>query len=548
MTTTSLPISELITVNATIEPSTGTQRDFGRGLMITADDNILGGTGQTQAFASLEEVAKVFPTTSQPYAGARSWFSQVPYPRPLVVGRFASAAATPRIRGGTHSTLTQIQALGDTNTLAVGGIETAAIALSAVVSFAATAVAVQTAIRTASAAIIAWAIGTTYAADDTVEGSDGNFYTAVQGNVGQDPVNDDSETYWTLAGPNLDAAAVSYIITGAFVLESGGASDEAITNLPTDAISGALGWTIAAGARTQGGYAADLNIADAFTRILSDDASWHWVGVDASITDDIALELLSSTVQATGHLCMATLDVVDPQAIVTNDTISLAATLVNLQQDRVHQIYSARRDGKALSLAGRMSSVDFEGVQTLINPQGKSLPGTTPDNLSLTQVAELRRKRCNYYTRYGDTPIYSEGWTTHNGTWLDVKYFLNWLTNDIQTRLFNLVTLHPTRLPQTESGLASIQAECERACEQGVRNGALAPRRKVSEAITGQIRDALGNPEFDGVLTPGYLVHIPHINTLSEARRAARRAPSVSIWLAGSGAINYVTVNLILSG
>ena len=276
--------------------------------------------------------------------------------------------------------------------------------------------------------------------------------------------------------------------------------------------------------------------------------AWHWVAVDGGITDVDDLESLATTIQATGHLCMASVDVIGAAALVTNESASLAATLFGLQQRRVHQIWSATRDHKALSFAGRMSSVDFAGVQTAINPKGKQLPSTTPDNLTLTQVAELTRKRCNYYTRYGDTPIYAEGWTANNDTWVDVQYFLNWLTNDIQTRLFDLVIRHPTRLPQTEAGLASIQSECERACQQGVRNGHLAAGRKVGEATAGQIRLAIGNPEFDGTLTQGYLVHVPRITTLSEAQRAARRAPSVSIWLAGSGAINYVTVNLVFAG
>ena len=131
---------------------------------------------------------------------------------------------------------------------------------------------------------------------------------------------------------------------------------------------------------------------------------------------------------------------------------------------------------------------------------------------------------------------------------MGVRYFLDWLTNEIQTRLFDLVTRHPTRLPQTEAGLASMVAEIERACQIGVTNGGLAPGRKVPESIAGPIRLAIGNPDFDGTLTQGYLVHVPSIATLSEAQRAARQSPTIDVWLAGSGAINYATVNLIFAG
>ena len=549
MTTTSLPIDQLITVNATIQPATGAQRDFGRTLLITTDDNFRPGANRTQLFSRLEDVAKVAPTTSQPYLAARAYFSQAPYPRPLIIGRWASAASGARLKGGAPGTLAQIQALSNTNTLTIGGITTAAIDLqaAAVNDLAAVATAVQGAIRTASAVIAVWGVsGTTYEADAVVEGTDGNFYSSIAGgNIGNDPTDDD-DANWTLQGPNLDAVEVEYTTGGHFVLTAAG--NTAIQALPTGAIADALGWVAADGAVNEAGYNADTDIAAAFAAILQDNASWHWVAVDGGITDVDDLESLATTIQATGHLCMASVDVIGAGALVTNESASLAATLVDLQQRRVHQIWSATRDHKALSFAGRMSSVDFAGVQTAINPKGKQLPSTTPDNLTLTQVTELTRKRCNYYTRYGDTPIYAEGWTANNDTWVEVQYFLNWLTNDIQTRLFDLVIRHPTRLPQTEAGLASIQSECERACQQGVRNGHLAPGRKVGEAIAGQIRLAIGNPEFDGTLTQGYLVHVPRITTLSEAQRAARRAPSVSIWLAGSGAINYVTVNLVFAG
>ena len=547
MTTTSLPIDQLITVNATIQPATGAQRDFGRTLLITTDDNFRPGANRTQLFSRLEDVAKVAPTTSQPYLAARAYFSQAPYPRPLIIGRWADTASGARLRGGTPGTLAQIQALGNTNTLTIGGITTAAIDLraSAVGDFAAVATAVQGAIRTASALILAWVEATAYTAGNAVEGSDGNFFTAVLDNTGNDPTTDDGAN-WTLNGPNLDAVEVEYTTGGIFVLTA--ASNTAIHALPAGTIPDALGWVAADDAVNQIGYNADADIVAAFAAILQDNASWHWAAVDGGITDVDDLESLATTIQATGHLCMASVDVIGAAALVTNESASLAATLFGLQQRRVHQIWSATRDHKALSFAGRMSSVDFAGVQTAINPKGKQLPSTTPDNLTLTQVAELTRKRCNYYTRYGDTPIYAEGWTANNDTWVDVQYFLNWLTNDIQTRLFDLVIRHPTRLPQTEAGLASIQSECERACQQGVRNGHLAAGRKVGEAIAGQIRLAIGNPEFDGTLTQGYLVHVPRITTLSEAQRAARRAPSVSIWLAGSGAINYVTVNLVFAG
>ena len=156
MTTTSLPVSDLIRVNTTIEPATAAQRDFGRTLMITADDNIPGGQGRTRIFSRLEDVAKTFPTTSHAYAGARAYFGQVPYPRNLVVGRYATAAAGSRLTGGTtHSTLAQLQAI-TAGAMTVGGLALTAINLSADASLADVAAGIQTAITTASGVVAAF--------------------------------------------------------------------------------------------------------------------------------------------------------------------------------------------------------------------------------------------------------------------------------------------------------------------------------------------------------------------------------------------------------
>ena len=285
-------------------------------------------------------------------------------------------------------------------------------------------------------------------------------------------------------------------------------------------------------------------IEDAMDAISGLDDGWYFVTVDSSITTGADLLSLSRWVQAKAH--MLALDVVDEGVLTPNESTSLAAQLSALEQQRTFLVWSRTRDSKALSLAGRLSSVNFEGQNALITPKFKSLPGTTPDIVTTAQKKELDRKWVGYYTRFGPDAIFAEGWT-QAGDWIDVRYWLDWITKAIQTEVYTLLRQHPTRVPQTAEGLASIEAAIERVCEAGRRNGGIAPGR-VSEAVANNIRLATNNPAFDGFLPTGYLVVVGSIADQLQINRDARRSPTTRVWLKGSGAMHHVTIGLVFTG
>ena len=285
-------------------------------------------------------------------------------------------------------------------------------------------------------------------------------------------------------------------------------------------------------------------IEDAMDAISGLDDGWYFVTVDSSITTGADLLSLSRWVQTKTH--MLALDVVDEGVLTPNESTSLAAQLSALEQQRTFLVWSRTRDNKALSLAGRLSSVNFEGQNTLITPKFKSLPATTPDIVTTAHKGELDRKWVGYYTRFGPDAIFAEGWT-QAGDWIDVRYWLDWITKAMQNEVYNLLRQHPTRVPQTAEGLASIEAAIERVCEAGRRNGGIAPGR-VSEAVANNIRLASNNPAFDGFLPTGYLVVIGSIADQLQIHRDARRSPTIRVWLKGSGAMHHVTIGLVFTG
>ena len=285
-------------------------------------------------------------------------------------------------------------------------------------------------------------------------------------------------------------------------------------------------------------------IEDAMDAISGLDDGWYFVTVDSSITTGADLLSLSRWVQTKAH--MLALDVVDEGVLTLNESTSLAAQLSALEQQRTFLVWSRTRDSKALSLAGRLSSVNFDGQNTLITPKFKSLPGTSPDIVTTAHKGELDRKWVGYYTRFGPDAIFAEGWT-QSGDWIDVRYWLDWITKAMQSEVYNLLRQHPTRVPQTAEGLASIEAAIERVCEAGRRNGGIAPGR-VSEAVANDIRLASNNPAFDGFLPTGYLVVIGSIADQLQIHRDARRSPTIRVWLKGSGAMHHITIGLVFTG
>ena len=353
------------------------------------------------------------------------------------------------------------------------------------------------------------------------------------------------------ARADLRSAAVTYHPAGFFLVELGfNPSDDEpypITVYMADVAQGvasALGLDSDSGGIVTQGHTTET-IEEGMSAIGALDDSWYFVALDSGITAAIDLLALSRWVQEANNYMLA-LDVTGDSVLVQGESTSLAAQIAVLEQERTFLVWSRTSDHKALSLAGRLSTVNFDGQNTLITAKFKSLPGTVPDVLTTAQKEELDRKRVGYYTRFGPDAIFAEGHTLKPGVWIDSRYWLDWITNAIQTEVYNLLRQHPTRVPQTDSGIASITATIERVCEAGRRNGGIAPGQ-VSEALAHDIRLATGNRDFDGTLTLGYLVSVGSIADQLQANRDARMAPRISVWLKASGAVHSAEVRLIFT-
>ena len=494
-----LDIQDIVEVKATIAPGGVAPRQFGRTLLVITDEEFDADTdSRAQVFANIGEVADEYASDSEAYEAAQVYFSQTPYPQPLVIGRWSGQDRRAALIGGTPGTLSDLQAI-TSGTMTVQGATVTNPDLSSTTSYAEIATAVQTALRATAEASL----------DDAEVSYDGGLGVFVV----------------TLG---FEAEGEPYDFTAAFA------------DVSTGTLADELGLDAASGAEIAVGHNGEP-IEDALEAISAADDSWYFVAADSNIADTESAVSLAQWVETRQH--MLALDTTEAQVTTPDEWSSLVATrLAPRDLDRTFVVWSASADHKALSMAARLSSVRFDGLNTLITPKFKSLPGTVPDVLNAAQQDELDRKRIGYYTRFGQDAIFAEGWTL-SGDWIDVRYWLDWITNAIQSEVFNLLRDHPARVSQTDEGLASITAAVERVCEAGRRNGGIAPGR-VAESVANDIRLATNNPAFTGRLALGYLVSVGNVADQLQVDRDARRSPPVRVWITGSGAIHFATVAL----
>ena len=357
-------------------------------------------------------------------------------------------------------------------------------------------------------------------------------------------INTEGLTTLEAVGAAIQSAFVTQITGGFSVSVSRGTL---IVSVPPQHIgagftdsdeSRVLGLSSQVGARTFDGADSDT-ITEALDRLAQIDPDFYFVTLSEDIldTDDV----LEAAAWAAANDRFLVADSHEAAALDRADTTSVLARLAARGSPSAAGVWSRTPDYKAVSLAARFSAVNFEGVQSLITAKFRRLFGTAPDALTPSQEATLREGGVNWYSAVGGTPIIQEG--TSFGGWIDVQVFLDWLVTRIRENLFGAL-LSANRVPQTDDGIAALKEAAEDICAQGVRNGGIAPGT-LAETQANAIRLATGNPDFGGFLSNGYLVHVSPVAEQPQADREARKAPPVSVWLKGSGAVHFVDIGLV---
>ena len=483
-------LETIVRITTLLRPRGVLRRETGRTLFVTTDASYLGASGTTKVktYSRLGDVGEDFASDAAPYLGARTYFSQRPFPRNLLIGRWVNADVDHVLTSGPVSALAMLTAIDD-GSFSFGGFDFDGLDLSGAGSFADVATSLQAEIRTEA---------TLAGATVAYNARDSRFVVTVP----------------------LAVAGVGYF---------GPHSAAAGTDVST-----LLALTQAAGANFVIGQAAET-VSEAMDAIQRIDSGFTLLGHEAGMNGQASSMELAAWVGANPGVT-GCIESNEAAAILANDATAVISQIAAANYNGVARFWDEVADYKGLSLMARFSSIDFDAANSLITGMFKTAPGTTPSTLSEDAINELSRKRINFYTNFGDEPIFAEGWIGGDATYIDVQVWINWLENASQVAVFNLLRQAP-RVPRNGPfGLARIKETLEGVCRIGLRNGGLAPGL-VSPEMAADIRSATGQ-EFDGLLTNGYLVHHAQVTVATPVRTA----PSFETFLRGSSAVHGVNI------
>lgn len=102
----------------------------------------------------------------------------------------------------------------------------------------------------------------------------------------------------------------------------------------------------------------------------------------------------------------------------------------------------------------------------------KRLNTVSYSNLTTTQINNALNKKANIYTFVAGVGITQDG-TMAQGEYIDIVRGIDWLTARIQEGVFSLL-VNNNKIPYTDGGIATVQAEVLRVLQLGVDNDLLA--------------------------------------------------------------------------
>lgn len=495
--------SYIVRVREQIAPDASRARDFSKTLFLhtppaSADADVLRRHAQVRSYSGVEAVEVEWGSTSAPAVAARVYFAQVPYPGPLAVASYFSAARGGSIDGESITTdQATVRAFGDSAPLTLFGV-----AITADVDSVTTPASVATALQTGINA---------------------------QANITGVSVS---------ATGTMINQAQTYTITLPAALASVTALD--MTQGITGPLADHLGLTDAAGGVFARPFAQDTSVADALTRASELDGDFYMVTMSPEL-DGVAANIAAASGWAEPRTHVFGFESSDEGSLDPSNTTSPIVVAGVAERKRTFGVFTRNRDGKALSIAARFSSVNYDGLGTNINLAHKTLPSTLPDTLNEAQVDTLNLRGANAYTSVAGSARLLFGRAASG--FIDARVWTDWFVSRLQSRVLDLLG-SSNLIPMSERGYSQLLTAVIDVCDRGRANNGFTPGTLAPE-LTGSVRQITGNDGFNGDVPNGYFAYIarPEFADLDN-----RVAPPIYVWGLYRGGVNRVNIDIALGG
>lgn len=487
--TQGLSVARLIDVAVNLAPQ-GAQFANVDSLLVLGNSNVIDVSERIRSYNLLADVASDFGTNAPEYLAARNYFSQVPQPTQLYIGRWAYTATAALLKGAPLPTADQDMSLftvitnGSLSVVVDGdAYDLTGIDLSAETNLNGVASAVTT--EFSGAATVTWT-GSQFVITSATTGASSTIAAA------------------TPTGVGVDLALLMLLRT-------------------------------ADGATTVQGHAAETAVAAVQ---LLDTMPTQWYGLMVASANVVDADHLAIAAYIEGTpLHIYGVGTTSAAALVAASSSDIGAQLKAFNYKRTLTQWSSSDPYAVASLFGREFTVDYQGNNTVISLMYKQEPGILAENLTSTQADALIAKRYNFYVNYNNNTAILQNGVMVGPYYIDEVHGTDALANEIQTNVYNLLYTTPTKIPQTDAGIHRIVNVIEATCAAFVSNGLLAAGTWTTAGF--------GTLEQGDFLERGFYVYAPPIAAQATADRAARKSPPIQVAAKLAGAVN--TVNVIVN-
>lgn len=493
--TTGLPTTRVINVSWSLTAAAASYANINT-LLVLGDSPVIDTTQRIRSYASALAVGADFGNTAPEYLAAVSFFSQTPTPRQLYIGRWARTATAGQLIGAALTT--PQQALANFTAVSAGGFKIKVDGASTPVAVSAVNLSAATSLSQVASIVTTALASATIGATCTWNGQQFVFTSATTGTTSQ-------VSFLTAPTSGTDLSAL-------------------------------LGGTAALGGYVVTGIAAETALAA--VQAL-DSIATYWYALSwacATYPADADYLSVASYIETTTHIHGVT--TAENSAITAGNTTDIGSLLKAAGLKRTFGFWSANNPYAAIGALGDLLTTNLEGSNTMPTLMWKTIIGAAPDAITTQQANILDGKRYNYYAPFDNgAAIIVNGWC-FGDAFVDEVYGADWLTNHVQTDLFNLMTSVP-KVAQTDKGMTLIANTIEASLERGVNNNYVAPGVWQGPAF--------GALKTGDTLTTGYYVYIPKIASQSSADRKTRVTPPIQVALKLSGAVDVVDVAITIN-
>ncbi|HET6804878.1 MAG TPA: DUF3383 domain-containing protein [Frateuria sp.] len=485
-----LSVSDVVNVQVVMSPLAAAVRNFGA-LLILGDSSVIDTDERIREYSTLDAVADDFGSSATEYKAAALFFGQSPQPSVVYVGKWAQAATAGRLLGGALSTAEQVV----TN---FSGIADGAMDISV---------------------------------DGTAKSLSALDFTGVTNLNGVASVI--TTAFAGAASVVWDSVYSRFVVTSTTTGTTSAVSFATAPATGTD-VSALLGLTSADGGRVVAGIAAETLVAGV-QALANKSNDWYGLYVAAaSAPGDSDVLAVAEYVEGASPSRIYGVTTQASAVLDSAQTTDIASQLKALKYKRTFVQYSSSSPYAAASLFGRAFTVDFTANNTVITLKFKQEPGVAAETLTESQAAALKAKNCNVFVAYNnDTAIVKEG-VMVNGYFFDEVHGTDWLQNDLQTAVYNLLYTSPTKIPQTDAGVNQVVTEVDKRLDKSVTNGLVAPG--VWNA------PGFGALSQGQTLAKGYYTYASPVADQSQADREARKAPAMQVAIKLAGAVHFAGI------